>query len=82
MSLYLGNQKIKINSEGNTYCLNSFNFRNIIVSQDNHILKDLNGIYLTTSEETIKLYDNILSSDNYILKDLYDLYLLTIKEEK
>ena len=32
MSLYLGNQKIKINSEGNTYCLNSFNFRNIIVS--------------------------------------------------
>ena len=55
MALYLGNDKIKINLDGIAYCLNlapinviTNNIR--LLSSDNYILQDSNGIYLLAKE--------------------------------
>lgn len=55
MALYLGNDKIKINLDGIVYCLNlapinviTNNIR--LLSSDNYILQDSNGIYLLAKE--------------------------------
>lgn len=61
MALYLGgNKKLKVILDGSVYCLNSYsdppitNGIKLLSSEEdstyNHILKDSNGIYLTTKE--------------------------------
>lgn len=53
MALYLGNIKQKIILDGEAYNLiiPSFQTKNIkLLSSDNFILQDSNGIYLTTKE--------------------------------
>lgn len=56
MALYLGNgEKVKINLNGVAYCLNLFSTTPItngirLLSLDNYILKDSNGLYLTAKE--------------------------------
>lgn len=55
MALYLGGNKVKINLDGVTYCLNLFSTTPIIngvllLSSDGYILKDLNEVYLTSKE--------------------------------
>lgn len=59
MALYLGSsEKLKINLSGVIYYLNLFTSSSnpivngvMLKSSDNHILKDSNGLYLTTKEE-------------------------------
>jgi hypothetical protein len=57
MALYLGNsEKLKFNLSGAVYNLNLFSTTPItngvrLLSSDNYILKDSNGIYLTTKEK-------------------------------
>lgn len=56
MALYLGSNKVKINLDGKVYYLNLFSKivitnNDILLSADNYILQDLNGVYLTTKEE-------------------------------
>lgn len=56
MTLYLGRDKVKINLNGVVYCLNLFSDSAItngikLLSYDNYILKDLNGLYLTSKED-------------------------------
>lgn len=55
MALYLGSDKQKINLDGHIYYLNLFSKiiitnNDILLSSDNYILQDLNGLYLTTKE--------------------------------
>lgn len=55
MALYLGSDKIKINLDSVAYYLNIFSKTPItngvrLLSSENYILKDLNGLYLTTEE--------------------------------
>jgi hypothetical protein len=55
MSLYLGNDKVKINLDGVRYCLNLISAKpstdNVgLLSLDNYILKDLNGLLLIPKE--------------------------------
>lgn len=55
MALYLGNEKIKININGIVYNLNLFSETlilngDILLSSDDYILKDSNGLYLTTKD--------------------------------
>lgn len=56
MALYLGGEQVKLNFNYRTYCLN-LNTKTIIVngalliSADDYILKDLNGLYLIVKEE-------------------------------
>lgn len=55
MALYLGSNKIKINLDGIVYYLNLYSQLPItngirLVSLDGCILKDANGLYLTTKE--------------------------------
>ena len=88
MALYLGSsgkQKIYLNNIA--YVLNLFTItpsinRAVLLSSDNYILQDCNGIYLLPSDYTNSVVDNILlSSDNYILQDCNGIYL-TIKESE
>lgn len=56
MALYLGGNKVKINIDGATYCLNLFSEAPItngamLLSSDSYILKDFNGLYLTAKED-------------------------------
>lgn len=56
MALYLGENKVKINLDNITYYLNLFSERPItngvrLLSSEEYILKDFNGLYLTTEEE-------------------------------
>ena len=57
MALYLGSSdKQKVYLDGNTYYLNLFSKtiitnNNVLISSDNYILKDLNGLYLTIEED-------------------------------
>jgi hypothetical protein len=79
MALYLGEDKVKINLNGISYCLNLFSETPItngirLLSLESYILKDSNGLYLT-APHTFEL----LSSDNYILKGS-DGLILIIKE--
>ena len=55
MAVYLGGSGQKINLDGKTYCLNMFTKiiitnGELLLSSDNYILKDSNGLYLTTKE--------------------------------
>lgn len=55
MSLYLGSDKVKINLDGIIYHLNLVATTPSIIgvkllSSDNYILKDSNGLYLTAKE--------------------------------
>ena len=56
MGLYLGDsRKLKLILNGVTYCLNIFSETPILdgvrlLSSDNYILKDKNGLYLTVKE--------------------------------
>ena len=87
MALYLGNSdKLVINLNGVRYCLNLFSAAPVtdhvsLLSFDNYILTDKNGVYLIPSDHVDTVVDNIiLSSDGYILKDFNGLYLIP-KEE-
>ena len=57
MALYLGSsEELKINLDGVVYHFNLFSTTPItnfirLVSSDNYILQDLNGLYLTVKEE-------------------------------
>lgn len=56
MALYLGDEKVKINLDGLTYYLNLFSKTPItngvrLLSSERYILKDSNGLYITTKEE-------------------------------
>jgi hypothetical protein len=56
MALYLGEDKVKINLNGVAYCLNLFSTAPIangvlLLSSDDYILQDFNGIYLTSKED-------------------------------
>jgi hypothetical protein len=55
MSLYLGNDKVKINFDVVKYNLNIFSVAPILngvmlLSFDDYILRDSNGLYLTAKE--------------------------------
>ena len=55
MALYLGSSKVKINLGGESYQLNLIPEKLILngialVSLDNYMLKDSNGLYLTVKE--------------------------------
>ena len=81
MGLYVGNNKFKLNINYLLCRLNipveSSSASNGLMSSDNYILQDLNGLYLIAQEDGIML----MSYDNYILKDLNGLYL-TSQESK
>jgi hypothetical protein len=57
MAIYLGNsEKLKVNLDGIAYYLNWISKLPItngirLLSLENHILKDNNGLFLTTKEE-------------------------------
>lgn len=55
MGLYLGSEKLKINMNNSKVCLNLFSSTSIVnnkflMSSDNYVLKDSNGVYLTVKE--------------------------------
>ena len=55
MALYLGSDKVKINLDNVLYCLNLYSTTPItngvrLLSLDNYLLKDSNGLYLTAKE--------------------------------
>lgn len=55
MALYLGSNKVKINLDGVAYYLNLYSTTAIVngialLSSDDYILKDSNGLYLTAKE--------------------------------
>ena len=82
MALYLGENKVKINLNGIVYCLNLYSTTSTInngwlLSSDNYILQDSNGIYLIPKDFSEIVIDNVLlSSDNYILQDSNGVYLI------
>lgn len=56
MGLYLGNNQIKIHLNGDKCSLNLFSETPItngvvLLSSDNYILKDINGLYVTAKED-------------------------------
>ena len=56
MALYLGRDKVKINLDNIIYCLNLFSKIPItngirLLSFENYLLKDSNGLYITTKED-------------------------------
>lgn len=87
MALYLGsNGKRKVILDGVVYRLNTSITAtvvdNMLLSSDNYILKDSNGIYLIPKDSVKPITNSIiLSSDNYILTDSNGIYLI-IKEDK
>ena len=55
MALFLGGDKLKVNLNGVVYCLNFISSTLILngiklLSSENYILKDSNGLYLTAKE--------------------------------
>ena len=55
MALYLGSDKVKVNLNGVEYYLNLFSKivvtnNNMLLSSDNYILTDINGLILTVKE--------------------------------
>ncbi len=82
MALYLGSEKLKINLNGVVYCLNLFSATPItndirLLSSDNYILTDSNGVYLIPNDYTEVIVGNaLLSSDNYILTDSNGVHLI------
>ena len=56
MTLYLGSDKVKINFNGVIYRINPYIMHPVVngislLSLDNYILKDINGLYLTAKED-------------------------------
>ena len=56
MALYLGSDKLKINLNGVAYNLNLYSTNPItngvrLLSSEGYILKDSNGLYITTKED-------------------------------
>lgn len=55
MALYLGNEKVKVNLDQHTLHFNIYSPLMVdgivLLSTDNYILKDVNGVYLTTKED-------------------------------
>lgn len=84
MALYLGNSQ-KLNIVLNGSCFRpivsikeqTITNTNKLLSSDGYILKDINGVYLMPTIESIKL----LSSDNYLLKDSNEFYLISKESE-
>lgn len=73
MALYLGGTKVKINLAGIAYKLNLRNTAPTIVgtsllSSDNYILIDSNGVYLLPKIEANE--QALLFSDDYVLNDV------------
>ena len=87
MALYLGKDKVKINLDGVVYKLNlltdiSSATRCALLSSDNYVLADLNGVYLIPKDGTcVVVEDALLSLDNFILQDLNGLYLKAKENE-
>lgn len=88
MALYLGSsEKLKINLNGITYCLNLLSTTTAVdhvwlLSSDNYVLADSSGIYLIPNDYTESIIScTLLSFDNYILKDSNGLYLTTKESE-
>lgn len=58
MALYFGSEKVEIHLNGVLYDLNSF-FKTptlngvLLLSSDDYIIKDVNGLYLTAKEEEL-----------------------------
>lgn len=81
MALYLGNDKIKINLNGAVYHMNLFSATPTtnsigLLSSDNYILTDINGVYILPSDYISPVVGKILlSSDNCILQDSNGVYL-------
>ena len=82
MALYFGGDKVRLNLGGAVWCVNiptvatpALNYS--LLSLDNYVLKDSNGLYLIPK---IEIPLNVaLSYDGHILKDSDNLYI-TIKE--
>ena len=56
MSVYLGNEKVKVNIGGKRYKLNLYSKTPItngvrLITKDGKVLKDANGLYITTKEQ-------------------------------
>lgn len=56
MALYLGNgEKVKVHFDQHTFNLNMYTPLMVngivLISADNYILKDINGVYLTAKED-------------------------------
>lgn len=57
MAIYLGNNKLKLNLNNIKYNINLYTTDtpiinvNKLLSSDNYILKDLNGLFLTVKED-------------------------------
>lgn len=57
MGLYLGSNKKKLYLDNNVYCINLYVTSaptingDKLLSSDNYILKDLNGLFLTVKED-------------------------------
>lgn len=88
MALYLGKNKVKINLNGIVYCLNLYSATSIanigwLLSSDDYILQDSNGIYLIPRDSASAIVGEnvLLSSDSYILKDSTGLYLIFKESE-
>lgn len=81
MALYLGRDRVDINLGGILYRLNLFSTTSTtnngwLLSSDNYILQDSNGVYLISKDAMEDMVDNVLlSSDGYILTDSNGIYL-------
>lgn len=79
MAIYIGGQKFKIICDGKVCGLQTYSPIPItngvrLLSSDDYILRDINGLYLTATE-----YIQSLSADGSILTDIEDKYI-TIKK--
>lgn len=77
-NLVLGNSVCEIQLYSSTPIVSSI----MLLSSDNYILKDLNGLYLIPKDAITIDGGTLLSSkDGYILKDKNDLYLIIEESE-
>lgn len=89
MALYLGNDKVKINLNGVVYCLNLYSTQPIIngtilLSSDDYILQDFNGIYLIPNDSPPVINTGkikLLLPDGCALKESTGLYLVYKEDE-
>ena len=71
LKLWLSSNRFSLIIPAPVYTVNGVR----LLSSDNYILKDSNGLYLTVNNV------RLLSLDNYILKDSQGLYL-TVEEDE
>lgn len=89
MALYLGSNKVKINLNGVVYCLNLFTATPAtndgwLLSYDNYILQDCNGVYLIPYDYTPVVNTGrikLILSDGRALKESTGLYLVYKEDE-